>query len=72
VPTPAEMVELLDAQIAAEMRKPEAMDAAGKSVRRRNLEQLLATRKYYAKLAGVPTLADPGILVTPLRPGGPT
>ena len=34
--TPDQMVAMLDDQIAAELAKPEALDAAGKSVRRRS------------------------------------
>lgn len=69
-PTPAEMVDLLDAKIATELAKPQSQSEEGRAIQRRTLTDLRDTRKYYADLGGAGTSAEPGFQMRKIRTGG--
>lgn len=69
-PTPAEMVDLLDARIATELEKPASQSEEGRAIQRRTLADLRDTRKYYAGLAGAGTSSSPGVQTRFIQQGG--
>ena len=69
-PTPAEMVVLLDAQIATELARAKRLAEEGRSIDRRDLDELIASRKYYAELGGAGTSAEPGFQMRKIQHGG--